>query len=116
MPTRRGQEICGTGKLPTDSAARASVDLMTKREWDAETRINYGCFMGARSSYRRLRGRVEGRDYLAERAWRVADLRCGGNLRDQKGRPRSALDIGSPFRAPQAYRARVGLPLLERAS
>lgn len=42
---------------------------MTKREHDAATKLNYGCFMGAHVTYRLDRGHdYYGRDRLAERA------------------------------------------------
>lgn len=93
---------------------------MTKREFDAETKHNYGSRIARdeRASYRAIRllehngsgahnpsypyGPV---DYLADRMRRMAELRrcgCAG----------ITLGIGSPFRAPVAWRASQGKPLL----
>lgn len=75
---------------------------MTKREHDAATKLNYGCFMGARVAYKLGRGHdYYGRDRLAERA------------RYRRRTPRvPTLGLASPLRAPTEWRLLGRLPRL----
>jgi hypothetical protein len=95
---------------------------MTKREFDLETKINYGRGIdgqpghnwgspcGGRTAYRReMRLHVSGIDYLSFRAWRIAQLR---RWQDYWEPTLATLGRGSPFRAPQVYRRDIGLALL----
>jgi hypothetical protein len=73
---------------------------MTKREFDALNKVNYGCHMGARTAYRASCGHdLYGRDRLAERAC----LRA-------RNPHLSTLGIGSPLRAPTEWRLLRRLP------
>lgn len=87
---------------------------MTKREFDRETQENWCCDGMAsdeRRAYRARRMRVldRERDYIRSRAARMRELR---RMRDNWEKTLATLDRGSPFRAPIAYRARVGQTLL----
>jgi hypothetical protein len=80
---------------------------MTKREFDAETKRNFGCRVGQRTEYRRGRGQPllgcvdEPRDRLAERAWW---------RRHNSGIP--VLGLASPYRAPVCWRLLRRFPCL----
>lgn len=67
---------------------------MTKRDFDAETKHNYGMPRGDRTAYRESRHRYDSRAPLLER--RAAYLARRGI---------SPLDIRSPLRAPALYAA-----------
>lgn len=85
---------------------------MTKREFDAETKVNYGAHMGNRTAYRAERGHVRERDYLAERCYAHWKRNWAYSFRDGF---LPVLGIGSKYRAPTAFRAARGLPLLTRS-
>ena len=99
---------------------------MTRREFDKLTKVNWGhredgeynatarkagaYRMGQRTEYRRQRGHVDATDWLQNRGWE----NWWTNRRLSSHEPRiPVLGIASRFRAPAAYRARVGLPLLK---
>lgn len=83
---------------------------MTKRDHDRDTKINHGCSYGRRTEYRAERGRVTGRDYIAERAAEMAWRNHPSAIGRDGFLP--TLGIGSKYRTVAAYRARVGLPML----
>lgn len=75
---------------------------MTKREFDKQTKINYGAYMGGRTRYKLDRGYdLDGRDRLAERAW----------LRRRHPHV-PTLGLGSRLRAPVQWRLMGRLPRL----
>lgn len=83
---------------------------MTKKEFDAETKWNYGTHMGARTAYRISRGHVvSGYDYLRFRA--LVHARVNAARFSYEGFL-PLLARGSQFRAPQAWRAAQGRSLL----
>lgn len=97
---------------------------MTRREFDRATRQNWGGRMASdeRQAYRRerllpafgcpaLAPCLAGwtRDYIAERAAQVAALRGARYAHESI---LATLGRGSQYRAPQAYRAASGKPLL----
>jgi hypothetical protein len=82
---------------------------MTKREFDRLTKINYGAHMGARTAYRRERGRVDGRDVLAHRAATMRQLR---DARPAHYGILATLGLGSPFRAGASLRLLGRFPVL----
>lgn len=89
---------------------------MTKRDFDKATKMNDGQAFDcghARAMYRRARGQVDGRDYVAERAARMSRRNSDGLALLLDG-VLPTLGIGSAYRAQQAERARRGLPLLDR--
>lgn len=75
---------------------------MTKREFDAQTKLNYGCFYGERVAYRLERGHdYYGRDKLAERAY------------FRRHNPHvPTLSLASPLRAPAEWRLLGRFPRL----
>lgn len=98
--------------------------LMTKRKFDQETKRAMGSGLASdeRCTYREERMRehngsgshIETRkdNYISRRAARMRELRRHRSLLDFDGELLATLGRGSPFRAPQAYRARIGDALL----
>lgn len=86
----------------SDEYAEPYIVSMTQREHDAQTKINYGAFMGSRVAYKMGRGNdYYGRDRLAERAaWRSRHPHL------------AVLEIASQYRAPVEWRLMKRLPRL----
>lgn len=96
---------------------------MTKREFDAATKENWGgrgMASDVRCSYRERRMREHDgcgaygprcapSDYIARRAWEMQRVR---RLRYPWEPALATLGVGSKFRAGQAFAARQGWPLL----
>jgi hypothetical protein len=85
---------------------------MTRREFDALTKVNHSAPMGRRWAYRAERGHVFARDYIAERAAYMAHRNDRTGVLLDGYLP--TLGVGSPFRAPQMLRLAMGVPLLTR--
>jgi hypothetical protein len=83
---------------------------MTKREFDALTKQNYGAHMGHRTEYKRARGRVVADDKVTLRCWEMARRNNRFGVLLDGFLP--TLGKGSRHRNIALYRASKGIPLL----